>query len=365
MERKKGAVLRSSRSIPRHERPRIAVAPRVYMDIMSPNNRRSAERPTANIPISQPAVQPVPSFDMKPLAAPSKAVPHTASALRPISKTLVSVAPAPQQPVQPSVEPGEIIVSEPEIPASVVKPDFEQPTKPSVAIKKRKHLSLHKKPAKRHIPHGVAVILFIAGVYVAADGWLTNQSVQQQASVLGARIQRETPAVASVERNVTTVLSERLPSGIGSYSVEPDLPRVLHIPLLKVVSPVLPVGVKANSSLTATKNIYETGWYKASAKPTDKEGAILINGHVNGPTKHGAFYSLKDLKGGDEIVMERGDRRMMTFVVKRVESVETDKVSMATLLKSVEPAKLGLNLITSEDEKDADKPRIIVYAVQK
>jgi LPXTG-site transpeptidase (sortase) family protein len=296
---------------------------------------------------------------------PSKSVQHTAPALKPISKTLGDITPSPQLSIQPAAEVTPPVTVEPVAAPQVKKLTFEPPVTPVVAIKKRKHLSLRKKPAKHHVLHGMAALLFVAGMYVAVYGWFANRAIEQQASVLGAQVQRERPAVGSAVGSDRGVLSERLPIGIGGYSVGSDLPRVSHIPSLKVVAPVLHLDANRDGSLAATKNIYETGWYKASALPSDKEGAIVINGHVSGPTKHGVFYGLKDLKAGQEIVLERGDRRMITFVVKEVAAVKADKVDMKKLVKSSEPGKLGLNLITSHNENDTDKPHIIVYAVQK
>jgi len=365
MERKQGAVVRSSRSIPRHERPRIVVAPRVYMDIMAPSANRPVEKQVTKKQTVQSAPQSTQSFDMKPLKVPSKAVPHTAPALKPISKMPIDIPPELELVVQSHIESTVPVTPEPISSPPVTKVTFEVPAKSTASVKKRKRGSLLKKPAKRHVLHGIAVLLFIVGVCVAADGWLSNRAIQQQASVLGARVQRERPVESKVEVSEPGVLSERLPTGISGYSVASDLPRVVHIPSLKVVAPVLHLDARTDGSLVAPRNIYETGWYKASARPTDKDGAILINGHIDGPTKPGAFYGLKNLKGGEEIVLERGDRRMVTFVVKRVETTEADKIDMAKLLKSIEPGKLGLNLIRYGDESDTTKSRVTVYAVQK
>lgn len=365
MERKQGAVVRSSRSIPRHQRPRISVAPRVYMDIMAPGVSLSVEKTAAKKPVVSSAPSTVGSLDFKPLSAPSKTVHRTAPTLKPISKIPLDIPPELELVMQSQTDPVSPIAPEPVSPSPVEKLSFEVPAKSAVSIKKRKHRTLLKKPAKRHILHGLAVLLFIAGVYVAADGLLANRAIQQQASVLGARVQREKPTESKFEAKEHGALSERLPTGLGGYSVAPDLPRVLHIPSLKVVAPVLHLDARADDSLAAPRNIYETGWYKSSARPTDKDGAILINGHVKGPTKNGVFSGLKDLKGGEVIVLERGDRQMITFVVKSVENVEANTVDMTKLLKSVEPGKLGLNFITYGDESDVAKSRVIVYAVQK
>lgn len=367
MERKQGAAVHPSRVIARPQRPRLVVAPRTYMDFMTSNAARpkapAKAAKTAALPVQHKSSQPqkTTSFDIKPLSAPSKVVQHTAPALKPISKIVIT--PPPQQVAQLPV-----IAEEPAVLEVNTVPEVQKPAQPtqrrhhrSTAHKRPGKLKrLFSKPTKHHVLHGVSVILFVAGVYVAAHGWFTSQAIQQQASVLGTQAQREEPVQqTTVGANTQKTLSERLPIGMSGYSVEPDLPRVVHIPSLSVMAPVLHLGLEANGLPEPSKNIYETAWYEASARPTDEHGAIVINGHVNGPTKQGVFHGLRDLKTGEEIVLERGDRHMMTFVVKRVENIEAHQFDITKLLSSVESNRLGLNLITSGDKLT------IVYAVLK
>lgn len=366
MERKQGAVVHPSRVIARPHRPRLVVAPRTYMDFMTP----STERPKPPVKVAKAAAttvqhkptwpQKATSFDMLSLKAPSEVVQHTAPALKPISKIVIT---PPEQPVAQLP-----VVTEP--PAVVEVSTVSEVPKPALPIQRRhdrlaaqrkqgKLKRLLSKPTKHHVLHGVSVLLFVAGVYVAAHGWFASQAIQQQASVIGAQAKPVESVENSIGPNESQALGERLPIGLSGYSVDPDLPRVLHIPSLSVMAPVLHMGAEDDGSLKTSKNIYETGWYKASSRPTDETGAVVINGHVSGPTKQGAFHGLGNLKAGEEIVLERGDRSMMTFVVKRIETLEAHQLDVTKLLSSVETTRLGLNLITSGDKLT------IVYAVLK
>jgi hypothetical protein len=368
MERKQGAAARPSRSIPRHNRPRVVVEPRpqAYMDVMNTDGTRSTAHQTdATGASTARVVQPARYFDMKPLAAPSKSVQRTAHTLKPISKVVVTPSPAPPKVPQPVAAPAESDALPPELSGI---PDIAEPPQrlqhaQMTPRKKPKHkrASRFRKPAKHHVLHGMAVLLFIAGVFVAATGLLANQTVKQQASVLGAQVEEN--------KSDGETLSEIMPMGVGGYSVAPDLPRLLHVPSLSVVSRVYELEERPNGSFAAPKNIYDVGWDSKSAKPTDKTGAMLINGYVSGPTRPGVFYGLKKLKSGDEIVLEHGDRQMTTFVVVRIETLKPNQVDRAKLLKSAEPGKLGLNLLTVDDEPDAvvdhQHSRVAVYTVQK
>lgn len=389
MERKLRAGIRPASSVARYDRPRLVVTPRpqTYMDVMAPG---AAMQPVAKTGKSstqvKPPSQPMAYFDVKPVKAPSQTVQRTSPTLRPLSKPqqlVADIAPAPQRanlPTTPISQPVVLPVTEPvpttvatqqaiqETPAMVTEHSTQEHAEPATPKKKRKLKHLLKKPSKRHALHGMAALLFVAGIYVAVDGWLANQAVKTQATVLSAQVDKE-EAQPESQPTGRDALSETKPAGVSGYKVAPDLPRAIKIPTLGVNARVLHLGVKKDNSLAAPSNIYDAGWYTASARPTDKGGAILIDGHVSGPTKPGVFYGLKKLKGGEEIVLERGDGQALTFVVKQIETVTTGEVDMLRLLNSAEPGRLGLNLITCGGEFDAKnsayKSRVLVFAVQK
>jgi LPXTG-site transpeptidase (sortase) family protein len=207
----------------------------------------------------------------------------------------------------------------------------------------------------------MASLLFIVGVYVAIDGWLVNRAASTQTQVLAAQ-----SADTSNDRDN---LTEDKPSGTKGYKVAPDLPRTIQIPSIGVDARVLQLGVKANNELATPTNIHDAGWYTGSSKPTDKAGAILIDGHVSGPTKRGVFYDLKKLKAGDELTLERGDGVKLTFAVTRTKTVKVEEVDMGEMMRSDVPAKLALNLITCGGSFDVKSnefaSRVLVFAVQK
>ena len=214
---------------------------------------------------------------------------------------------------------------------------------------------------KQHLLYGLASVLFIAGIFVAVDGWFMDHAASTQAQVLAAE---SADSFDGEDR-----LNEDKPSASDDYEVAPDLPRTISIPTIDVNARVLQLGVKANNELATPRNIYDAGWYTGSSKPTDSAGVILVDGYVNGPTKPGIFYDLKKLTAGDEMILERGDGVRLTFVVTRLKTVKTVDVDMNEMMRSDNPAKLALNLITwggSFDAKSNEfESRVLVFAVQK
>lgn len=207
----------------------------------------------------------------------------------------------------------------------------------------------------------MALALFVGGGWIAVMQLQTNKHVAAQ-----VKSSSGTAGQQGDNESDTEPPSETKPS-LDSYAVSPTQPRILTISKLSVKARVLSLGVKPNNELQTPNNIYDTGWYQNSAKPGDEGGAILIDGHVHGPTIPGVFANLKTLAAGDTIQLERGDGKVYNFKVVTSKAYPTDKLDMAAALTSVNPGKLGLNLITCTGPFDAGssqyEQRLVVFAV--
>jgi LPXTG-site transpeptidase (sortase) family protein len=207
---------------------------------------------------------------------------------------------------------------------------------------------------------GMAAGLFIFGIVVGVSGLRTNHNAMAQVNNLANQPGSHNDGFPPTEDKPTS-------SVFKSYTVPATNPRYLTIPKFSVVSRVLNEGLNRSNQLIAPGNIFDTGWYNASAKPGDEAGAIVIDGHVSGPTKKGIFYNLKDLKIGDKINLERGDGKRYTFEVVNMKTYRSNQVDMSSLMVSAQPGKLGLNLISCTGKFDAQlgefKDRLIVFAV--
>lgn len=135
-----------------------------------------------------------------------------------------------------------------------------------------------------------------------------------------------------------------------SHTVPSDHPKYIEIPKLGISQVrVLRVGVTANNMLDVPKTLDDTGWYVKSATPGSGAGAVMIDGHNGGATRNGVFAQLGSLTKGDQISIERGDGKILTYEVADVrdESLEwVNKEGMKEMMKSVDPSKEGLSLIT-------------------
>lgn len=136
----------------------------------------------------------------------------------------------------------------------------------------------------------------------------------------------------------------------SAHSVPAMHPKSITIARLGITDArVFPMGIKENGELDTPINIFDTGWYEESATPGSGTGAILMDGHNGGPTTDGVFKRLAELRSGDEIVLERGDGEIFTYVVKENTAMslkEADNGGMEMMTQSADISKEGLNIIS-------------------
>lgn len=230
------------------------------------------------------------------------------------------------------------------------KPTQNTPKQP------RHHLSF------RHVAAAlVAMVVLALTGYVSLDTWMTTSEVKQSIQQTAAATENKNSVVLGEGQDETDVQ----PSTIDRYTVAGDLPRVLTIPKLTLRARVLPMSVNADGALQAPVNIFDSGWYGASAKP-GTSGASLIDGHASGATRQGLFAYLDTLTIGDKLSIERGDGQTFNYEVVNAETVPLADIDMSTLLKPYGATTEGLNLITCTgkwlpDQKTYDH-RVTVYA---
>lgn len=177
------------------------------------------------------------------------------------------------------------------------------------------------------------------------------------------------PATAYADPSVDeTPVSD---SAIDKYTVPANHPRYISIPALGIgKTRVMTVGLTKLNTLDTPRNISDTAWYENSATPGQGYGQVVIDGHSGGASRDGVFVNLGSLKSGDEIIVERGDGKKITYKVAQATTMslkETNATGMQELLKPYDQGKEGLGLITCAGkwiprDKVFDQ-RILVWAV--
>lgn len=217
-----------------------------------------------------------------------------------------------------------------------------------------------KKNISSFILYGMASLLFVMGLLVSWNGLKVNHQVVAQVK------QGQLRTAQAVADTVVPTAVKPSAQVVKAYAVAPNLPKYIDIPKLKVHARVLSEGVTKTGELQVPWNIYDTGWYNASAQP-GQAGAMLVDGHSGIGQLHGIFYHLAQLVAGDLINVTRGDGRVFTYAVVKTQTVDVKSVDMASTMVSADTAKPGLNLITCAGEQipgtvELNK-RVLVYAV--
>ncbi|WP_299959029.1 class F sortase [uncultured Modestobacter sp.] len=140
-------------------------------------------------------------------------------------------------------------------------------------------------------------------------------------------------------------------------------PVRVRIPALGVTSSVMELGLEADGAMEVPPGAYPVGWYDGSPTPGQLGPAVLA-GHVDWDGEPGAFYGLRELLPGDEVVVDRADGTVTTFLVDRVEEHGKDEFPTDEVYGDIDHA--GLRLITcggSFDEDSGDYlDNVIVFA---
>jgi LPXTG-site transpeptidase (sortase) family protein len=230
----------------------------------------------------------------------------------------------------------------------------KKPSSENTKTKKNEQKNSSKNKMLNNLLLAMAVVVFLVGAL---------------ASLYSLKVDKQiTETVAAQASDPNSDVSEDKPSeeAIRSYSVSPEMPKLIKIPKLGTTARVQQIGLNSNGQLDVPKNIYDAAWYKESALPGSAGGASVIDGHVSGPTQKGVFYNLSDLAEGDSIVIEKGSGEEVNYKVKKVEIQQVNEVDMANMLVPITPGSHGLNLISCTGKYNSEKKdfeqRVLVFA---
>jgi LPXTG-site transpeptidase (sortase) family protein len=210
----------------------------------------------------------------------------------------------------------------------------------------------------------MALIVFISGIGVAALGLKTNKHVEAQVQAVTQSTESSNNASTDEETPNEVKPDSKAMTG---HMVAPDQPRYIRISKLGVFARVSSQGLDKSGALKAPSNVFNAGWYDQSAKP-GQPGAMLLDGHVSGPTQRGVFFNLKKLTAGDTLEIERGDGQKFNYTVVQSQTYDASNTDMQKAMNPIVKGKPGINLITCAgkyDPKTKEYPqRIIVFATQ-
>jgi hypothetical protein len=220
-------------------------------------------------------------------------------------------------------------------------------------------------PEARGRPGSVLIVLTLAAVLVTVLGWATwgrpggaNRGALAASAGIGTA-QRpgtaSTPAASSSARSPLSGLQRPPNAPLGQLAPAADdasPPVRLQVPDIGVDTSLQPLGLLADGSLQAPSQWQQAGWYAQGVTPGNT-GPAVIAGHVDSVSGPAVFFRLRELARGARVVVQRRDRRTLTFVVDSV--VSYPKASFpASAVYGPTPLP-ELRLVTCTGDFDRDK----------
>jgi sortase (surface protein transpeptidase) len=207
-------------------------------------------------------------------------------------------------------------------------------------------------------PQGIGggAILAIGLVIVAIGGFVVLHAVTGGVSLPPASAQE-----------IPTTVGTAVPFAVdpSAAPLPPSAPVRIEIPALSVRAPITPLGLNGDGTVQVPPlgNHNLAGWYDGSVMP-GQDGSSVILGHVDNYTGPSVFFSIKDLRPGDEIEIGRADGTVAAFAVDGVQAVSKALFPTSAVYGKVPYP--GLRLITCGGPFDPARGRyldnIVVYA---
>ena len=133
----------------------------------------------------------------------------------------------------------------------------------------------------------------------------------------------------------------RLPTDVATRSARvEDLPPTVARPTRVVVesldidAPVDQVATDDDGAMEIPEDVARAGWFRRGPAPGSQEGSSVLSAHVDSRTQgKGAFYPLRTIAEGAEVVVEAADGAAFTFEVTSLVRYGKDDLPISELFR--------------------------------
>lgn len=151
----------------------------------------------------------------------------------------------------------------------------------------------------------------------------------------------------------------RLPTEVTTRSARvEDLPATVARPTrvaiegLGIDAPVDQVATDDDGAMEIPEDVARAGWFRRGPAPGSEEGSSVISAHVDSRTQgKGAFYPLREISEGAEVIVEAADGVERAFEVTTLTRYGKDDLPISELFRRDGPHQLVL--ITCGGDFDA------------
>lgn len=197
-----------------------------------------------------------------------------------------------------------------------------------------RHPRRSRSRGRRLIGPSIAVVLLtLAAVTVmvaAGPGTGRPDAVRTSPSAAASTTPMTPTTTAARASDPVASAPLQVPAAASTPSREPGVPVRVTVPRIHVSSPLEPLGLEKDGSLSPPSSFERAGWYARGARP-GAVGPAVIAGHVDSRTGPAIFFDLKRLRPGDDVEVTDSRGAVWHFVVDDIERYVKQKFPTAAV----------------------------------
>ncbi len=168
----------------------------------------------------------------------------------------------------------------------------------------------------------------------------------------GAKNSNDAPSVKAVQdkKEVNSSYYEPTFEQFKSYKVDSDELRYFSARTVDINARVFPID-QNNGKFVGPQNVYDVGWYRASAKPGNESTTLMV-GTIAANNNLGVFRRIGSLKPGDVFLVTMGDGKTHEYRIVTTKYYPNDRINAQELLTPIQPGKESLNVLALTDRYD-------------
>lgn len=182
------------------------------------------------------------------------------------------------------------------------------------------------------------LVLSVSILVAVAAAWLAWPDSDGSAD-----LEAVAPIVTSTTGPTTTSSTTAAPPAVSSTTVPapaaPVTPARLRVPAIGLDAEVVPVGLRPDGQMEVP-SATAVGWYRLGPAP-GADGSSVLAAHVDYAGQRGAFFDLRSLPIGAEVLVD-GDGATRRFVVSAREQVAKAEVQLDRYFTADGPARITL-----------------------
>lgn len=172
-----------------------------------------------------------------------------------------------------------------------------------------------------------ASIVALLGVVAALTWWPGGEERSDLLDVAAVSTSSTTPPTTTTEAPTPTTTAPPT-----TTTLPPMQPGRLRIPAIGVDAPIVPVGLNPDGSMEVPPAT-EVGWYEPGVRPGNPVGSAVLAAHVDYGGQRGAFFDLRSLPEGAEVLVSDEAGAIHRFVVDTRLQVDKDELPIEELFR--------------------------------